>query len=118
MENKRMNNRYFRSALATMMLCIALRLRASRSEAQAPGSLYERLGGKPAINAVVDEFVTRVAADKRVSGFFAGVARDPARLAGFPSKLVDLICEATCGLCKYAEQRHEVRARRHRSQRF
>ena len=57
----------------------------------------------------MDEFLTRVAADKRVSGFFAGVARDPARLAGFKSTLVDLIGEAS-GLCPYAEQRHEARS--------
>jgi truncated hemoglobin YjbI len=43
----------------------------------------ERLGGKPAITAVVDEFVARVAADKRINCFFAGVASDPARLAAF-----------------------------------
>ena len=34
-------------------------------------SLYERLGGKEAITAVVDDFVGRVAADKRINGFFA-----------------------------------------------
>jgi len=33
-------------------------------------SLYERLGGKKAIVAVVDEFVGRVAADNRINGFF------------------------------------------------
>jgi hypothetical protein len=50
------------------------------------GSLYERLEGKPAINAVVDEFATRVAADKRVSGFFARVVRDPAVPEVIPSR--------------------------------
>ena len=38
--------------------------------AQEP-SLYDRLGGKPAITAVVDDFVGNVAADKRVNGRFA-----------------------------------------------
>jgi hypothetical protein len=56
--------------------------------------------GKPAIPALVDEFVTRVAPDKCVSGFFAGVARDPARLAGLKSTLVDLICEAGLPICR------------------
>lgn len=32
-------------------------------------SLYDRLGGKTAISAVVDEFVARVAADKRINSF-------------------------------------------------
>ena len=34
-------------------------------------SLYDRLGGKPAIEAVVDQFVQNVAADDRINGFFA-----------------------------------------------
>lgn len=44
-------------------------------------SLYERLGGKTAIVAVVDEFVGRVAADNRINGFFKETASDPNRLA-------------------------------------
>jgi len=45
----------------------------STALAFAPGfakekSLYERLGGKTTIVAVVDEFVGRVAADKRING--------------------------------------------------
>lgn len=64
-------------------------------------SLYERLGGKKAIVAVVDEFVGRVAADNRINGFFKETASDPNRLAGFRSKLVDQICEASGGPCKY-----------------
>jgi len=34
-------------------------------------SLYDRLGGKEAITAVVDDFVGRVAADNRINKFFA-----------------------------------------------
>jgi hemoglobin len=63
--------------------------------------LYERLGGKEAITAVVDEFVARVAADNRINGFFAGVASDPKRLADFKGKLVDQICQASGGPCTY-----------------
>jgi len=64
-------------------------------------SLYERLGGKKAIVAVVDEFVGRVAADGRINGFFQETASDPNRLAAFKGKLVDQICEASGGPCKY-----------------
>jgi hemoglobin len=64
-------------------------------------SLYDRLGGKKAITAVVDEFVGRVAADKRINGFFADTAADSKRLAAFKNKLVDQICEASGGPCKY-----------------
>src|SRR5476651_1823185 len=64
-------------------------------------SLYDRLGGKKAITAVVDEFVGRVAADKRINGFFAATASDPKRLAKFKMNLVAQICEASGGPCKY-----------------
>ncbi|MFN0099506.1 MAG: group I truncated hemoglobin [Gemmatimonadaceae bacterium] len=83
---------------------LALTLGASAVDAQAmmkEKSLYDRLGGKPAITAVVDEFVARVAADKRINHFFAATAADPKRLAGFKMKLVDQICEASGGPCKY-----------------
>jgi len=63
--------------------------------------LYDRLGGKKAITAVVDEFVTRVAADDRINKFFAATAADPKRLSAFKMKLVDQICEASGGPCKY-----------------
>jgi hemoglobin len=64
-------------------------------------SLYDRLGGKTAITAVVDEFVSRVAADTRINGFFAQTAADPARLKKFKGNLVDQICQASGGPCKY-----------------
>jgi len=64
-------------------------------------SLYDRLGKKKAIAAVVDEFVSRVAADSRINGFFKATASDPARLKTFKGNLVDQICEASGGPCKY-----------------
>ena len=64
-------------------------------------SLYERLGGKKSITAVVDEFVGRVAADNRINGFFKQTASDPKRLAKFKMNLIDQICQASGGPCKY-----------------
>jgi len=64
---------------------------------QAPPGLYERLGGKPAITAVVDEFVGNVANDARINGRFA--TTDIPRLKGH---LVDQVCVATGGPCTYA----------------
>lgn len=59
-------------------------------------SLYERLGGKPAIQAVVDDFIGNVAADNRINGFFANT-----NIPRLNSMLVNQICEATGGPCKY-----------------
>ena len=61
------------------------------------GSLYERLGGKEAITAVVDDFVGRCAADGRINGKFART--DIARLK---ANLVDQVCAAAGGPCTYA----------------
>lgn len=59
-------------------------------------SLYDRLGGKDAITAVVDDFIANVAADARINSFFANT--DIPKLKGL---LVDQICEASGGPCKY-----------------
>jgi hemoglobin len=70
--------------------------------AQAKGKpLYVRLGGKAAIAAVVNEFVSRVGADNRINKYFAATVADTARLAAFKSALVDQICQATGGHCHY-----------------
>ena len=61
-----------------------------------PKPLYDRLGGKPAVEAVVDEFLKRVAADKRINGRFFNT--DIPRLRGL---LVEFMCSATGGPCQY-----------------
>lgn len=69
---------------------------AGGGSAVAEKSLYDRLGGKDAITAVVEDFVANVAGDKRINAFFAN-----ADIPGLKQKLVDQICEATGGPCKY-----------------
>jgi hemoglobin len=59
-------------------------------------SLYDRLGGKDAITAVVDDFVNTAATDERISDFFKNTDA-----ADLKAKLVDQVCEATGGPCKY-----------------
>lgn len=48
-------------------------------------SLYEQLGGEPAVNAAVDIFYRKVLADKRISRFFEGVdmEKQAAKQKGF-----------------------------------
>jgi hemoglobin len=59
-------------------------------------SLYERLGGKRAIAAAVDQFVANVAADNRINRRFA--ATDIPKLK---RQLVDQVCAGTGGPCIY-----------------
>jgi hemoglobin len=58
--------------------------------------LYDRLGGKGAIQAVVDDFIANVAADARINKRFAS-----ADIPRLKTKLVEQICEASGGPCKY-----------------
>jgi hemoglobin len=60
-------------------------------------SLYERLGAHESINAVVEDFVARCAADDRINGKFART--DIPRLT---QMLHDQVCMATGGPCTYA----------------
>ena len=62
----------------------------------AQASLYDRLGGKPAITAVVDDFVANVAADRRINHFFRR-----ANVPHLKAELVDQICAASGGPCTY-----------------
>ena len=59
-------------------------------------SLFERLGGKGAIKAVVDEFVSIAAADARINKKFAKTNIDRLKF-----ELVEQVCAATGGPCKY-----------------
>lgn len=51
---------------------------AGGAPAQKPqtSSLYERLGGAPAVEAAVEVFYRKVLSDDRISGFFDGVDMD------------------------------------------
>ncbi|HUI81141.1 MAG TPA: group 1 truncated hemoglobin [Bryobacteraceae bacterium] len=88
---------------ALRVFCAGLLALGAASALSAGGkdALYKSLGGKKAIVAVVDEFVGRVAGDSRINGYFKDTASDPKRLAAFKMKLVDQICEASGGPCKY-----------------
>ena len=87
-------------AIAGLMLSVSSASLFGQA-AMAEKSLYERLGKKKAITAVVDEFVGRVAADNRINAFFGPTASDPKRLKTFKGNLVDQICQASGGPCKY-----------------
>ena len=82
--------------MGLLLLVLTAGCASMSQQSMADRSLYERLGGKDAITAVVDDFVTRVAADKRINSFFA-----KANVPRLKMMLVDQICEATGGPCKY-----------------
>ena len=59
-------------------------------------TLFERLGGQPAINAVVHEFVLTTKADARINVFFLNT--DPVKLE---QAMDDHVCSITGGGCSY-----------------
>ena len=83
--------------VAGIAVCVSLfAASASYGQQAQQATLYDRLGGKPAITAVVYDFVGNVAADNRINGFFAKT--DIARLKQL---LVEQICAGSGGPCTY-----------------
>jgi hemoglobin len=58
-------------------------------------TLYERLGGRAALTAVVDDAIVIVSADPRINRRFANAG------PGLTKNLVDLLCLRAGGPCKY-----------------
>ena len=74
----------------------------STAAGQSHASLYDRLGGMPAIRAVIDDYTERILADKRVNPWFAHAAASPERADAYKAKLADFICQGTGGPRRYA----------------
>lgn len=79
----------------TALFAASLSLAACASQPP-KASLYDRLGGLPAIKAVVEKTIDSAAADPRTSRTFKGI-----KLTGVKESVVAQICEATGGPCKY-----------------
>jgi hemoglobin len=69
---------------------------SSGSTVKGGKSLYERVGGMPAIKALVIGTKDRVVKDSRVNSYFAGFDLDP-----IVEHFIQLACVATGGPCKY-----------------
>jgi hemoglobin len=68
-------------------------------------SLYERLGGEPAVKAVVDDFVNRAAADPKVNFTRKGTDKEwaatPDNVAKLKMHLTQFVAQAAGGPQKY-----------------
>lgn len=89
-----MNDFHKKSARLIAVAAIAVSL--STGAQAADPTLYERLGGKPALQAVVGELWNIVAADTRINGRFAKTKPE-----AFGGQLVDFLCQASGGPCQY-----------------
>jgi|SRR5579883_746793 len=79
---------------------------------EAPGSLYERLGGQSGIEAIATTLIERVAHDPRLGRSFEGT-----NLRRIERHLADQLCELARGPCHYSgDSMKEVHAGLHISQ--
>jgi hemoglobin len=88
-----------KTALVAATLSSLLSLGGCATEPQPPApqpSLYQRLGGLDALDAVVADALANVAADARINQRF-----NVAELPKLKKNLVDLLCERTGGPCTY-----------------
>lgn len=85
-----------KSIIVVVVWSVLMSTGAAWAESSKGRSLYERLGGKAAITAVVDTFVSKVGADKRINGYFASTD-----LTKLKMHLGNQICEASGGPCQY-----------------
>jgi hemoglobin len=69
------------------------------STAQDKKTLYARLGGYDAIALVVDDFIHRLATDKRFEKFFTGFSEDSQKR--LRQHILDQFCMAAGGPCVY-----------------
>lgn len=85
-----------RKPIAAVVLAAAVLIGCGQAPTKPQASLYDRLGGKEAITAVVDALSANVAADPRVNPRFAN-----ANIKRFKAQMVDLLCQAAGGPCVY-----------------
>jgi hemoglobin len=71
-------------------------------KANAETSLYDRLGGQPAIEAVASGLVDRILADGRVNKWFGHAGASKENTASYKAKLAVFLCAGFGGPCKYS----------------
>jgi hemoglobin len=93
--------RLWRSILVGVSVAV---LGVSTVAAQSPAaakSLYERLGGMPAITAVASGLVDRILADTRINAWFAHAAGSKEEAARYKASLANFVCQSVGGPCTY-----------------
>jgi hemoglobin len=83
------------------MCVLTLGLSSGALSAAADDALYDRLGGKASVEAVVSGLVDRILEDARVNRWFAHTAATPENTASYKARLYQFICQASGGPCKY-----------------
>ncbi len=91
-----MKNLRIAHAVAGLFAAFSLVLACSARAAPATDPLFDSLGGKPGIDALVDDFVPRLVADAKIGTFFKDT-----HLRELRKQLADLLCAVSGGGCVY-----------------
>ena len=83
-----------RAALVSAVLAASAAF-AAPAAAQTDDSLYQQLGGQPALVVLMDDFMIRLLADRRMAPFFKDVDHKHVK-----AQLVAQFCEVSGGPCK------------------
>lgn len=92
--------KYLHKIAATLIVCVFATFSAAQA---AEKTLFERLGGKPAITAVVSQFVDYNNADEVIKARW-----NPDNVDNLKLYLTELVCNATGGGCIYTGQHMDV----------
>lgn len=87
---------YSRRAIRSLLLITSGILLAGCAGTAPKTSLYERLGGLPALTAVTNRTIDRSAAEPAIHRSFEGI-----KLPALKASIVQQLCQATGGPCKY-----------------
>jgi hemoglobin len=82
--------------ISRLVACVALALACAAPAAHAADPLFDALGGKPGIDALVQDFVPRLAADAKIGAFFKDT-----NLRELKKQLADQLCAVAGGGCAY-----------------
>lgn len=82
--------------LCGLLLAVSMVAACTGGQFKSP-SLYQRLGGKGGLVLIVDGWLSRAAADGRLSGWFGPGVADRIR-----PRMVEQLCELSGGPCQYA----------------
>ncbi len=94
-----MNTNFYK--LLMMLSLMVVLGGCATAELTSTPSLYDRLGGKPAIQAVVSDFVDMVGGDTRIQNEKVGAKLAAIDINQLKSHLVDQVCMASGGPCTY-----------------
>ena len=91
---------YTRLIMALVLLAMLNACATSTPKSEA--TLYDRLGGKEAIQAVVNDFVDTVGADQRITNQKVAERLKVINIDRLKALLTEQVCEGSGGPCKYS----------------